>query len=63
MTKKKPNKKARLRNAEYYDLQNTLDKLYAESKDNCCFRHLMQYVASEDNIKLAYRCVCQVESA
>lgn len=55
MTKKKPNKKARLRNAEYYDLQNTLDKLYAESKDNCCFRHLMQYVASEDNIKLAYR--------
>ena len=55
MTKKKPNKKARLRNAEYYDLQNTLDKLYAESRNNCCFRHLMQYVASEDNIKLAYR--------
>ncbi len=37
------------------DLQSTLDKLYAESKNNCCFRHLMQYVASEDNIKLAYR--------
>lgn len=55
MTKKKPKKKARLRNAEYYDLQNTLDKLYAESKNNCCFRHLMQYVASEDNIKFAYR--------
>lgn len=55
MTKKKLKKKARLRNAEYYDLQNTLDKLYAESKNNCCFRHLMQYVASEDNIKLAYR--------
>lgn len=55
MTKKKPKKKARLRNAEYYDLQNTLDKLYAESKNNCCFRHLMQYVASEENIKLAYR--------
>ena len=55
MTKKKPKKKARLRNAEYYDLQNTLDKLYAESKNNCCFRHLMQYVANEDNIKLAYR--------
>lgn len=55
MTKKKPKKKARLRNAEYYDLQSTLDKLYAESKNNCCFRHLMQYVASEDNIKLAYR--------
>lgn len=55
MTKKKPKKKARLRNAEYYDLQNTLDKLYAESKNHCCFRHLMQYVASEDNIKLAYR--------
>ena len=55
MAKKKPKKKARLRNAEYYDLQNTLDKLYAESKNNCCFRHLMQYVASEDNIKFAYR--------
>ena len=55
MAKKKPKKKARLRNAEYYDLQNTLDKLYAESRNNCCFRHLMQYVASEDNIKLAYR--------
>lgn len=55
MAKKKPKKKTRLRNAEYYDLQNTLDKLYAESKNNCCFRHLMQYVASEDNIKLAYR--------
>ncbi len=55
MAKKKPKKKARLRNAEYYDLQNTLDKLYAESKNNCCFRHLMQYVASEENIKLAYR--------
>lgn len=55
MAKKKPKKKARLLNAEYYDLQNTLDKLYAESKNNCCFRHLMQYVASEDNIKLAYR--------
>lgn len=55
MTKKKPKKKARLRNAEYYDLQSTLDKLYAESKNNYCFRHLMQYVASEDNIKLAYR--------
>lgn len=55
MTKKKPKKKARLRNAEYYDLQNTLDKLYAKSKNNCCFRNLMQYVASEENIKLAYR--------
>lgn len=55
MTKKKPKKKTRLRNAEYYDLQYTLDKLYVESKNNCCFRHLMQYVASEENIKLAYR--------
>lgn len=55
MAKKKPKKKARLRNAEYYDLQSTLDELYAKSKDNCCFRHLMQYVASEENIKLAYR--------
>lgn len=55
MTKKKPKKKAHLRNAEYYDLQNTLDKLYAKSKNNCCFRNLMQYVASEENIKLAYR--------
>jgi group II intron reverse transcriptase/maturase len=55
LTKKKPKKKTRLRNAEYYDLQSTLDELYAKSKENCSFRHLMQYVASEENIKLAYR--------
>ena len=55
MAKKKPKKKARLRNAEYYDLQDTLDALYAKSKKNCCFQNLMQYVTSEDNIKLAYR--------
>lgn len=55
MTKKKPKKKTRLRNAEYYDLQSTLDELHSKSKENCSFRHLMQYVASEENIKLAYR--------
>lgn len=55
MAKKKPKKKTRLRNAEYYDLQSTLDELYAKSKEECCFRNLMQYVASEENIKLAYR--------
>ena len=55
MAKNKLKKKARLRNAEYYELQSTLDELYAKSKNNCCFRNLMQYVASEENIKLAYR--------
>lgn len=55
MTKKKPQKKSRLRNAEYYDLQSIFDGLYEKGKQNYVFQHLMQIISSEENIKLAYR--------
>jgi len=48
-------KKQKLRNAEYYDFQDVQDALYAESKEKCVFKDLMQYVLSEENIMLAYR--------
>lgn len=55
MTKKRPQKKSSLRNAEYYDLQSIFDGLYEKSKQNYVFQHLMQILSSEENIKLAYR--------
>lgn len=48
-------KQKKLRHLEYYDLQDTFDKLYADSKNNKIFTKLMQIIASEENIKLAYR--------
>ena len=48
-------KKSRLRNAEYYDVQQTLDELYKKSKENYKFTSLIPIIASEENIKLAYR--------
>ena len=48
-------KQQKLRNLEYYDLQETFDKLYADSKNNKKFTNLMAIIQSEDNIKLAYR--------
>lgn len=53
-TTKKP-KKQKLRNAEYYDLQGTFDKLYSESKNGRVFHDLMPTILSENNICLAYR--------
>lgn len=55
MTMEKPQKKQKLRNAEYYDLQGTLDQLYAKSKANHRFTALMDMVMAEENILLAYR--------
>ena len=49
------NKKQNLRNNEYYDMQAIFDGLYAESKENKIFQHLMENIKSEENIKLAYR--------
>lgn len=49
------NKKQNLRNNEYYDMQAIFDALYAESKENKIFQHLMEIIRSEENIKLAYR--------
>lgn len=48
-------KKTRLRNNEYYNLQETYDKLYEESKNKKTFNKLMPIIMSEQNILLAYR--------
>jgi group II intron reverse transcriptase/maturase len=53
--KGKQQKKAKLRYAEYYDLQNTLDTLYADSQRGKIFNNLMSLISSEENIKLAFR--------
>ena len=48
-------KQRKIRNSEYYDMQETFDRLYAESKNGKIFNHLMEIIESEENIKLAYR--------
>ena len=44
-----------LRHAEYYDMQKTLDDLYARAKSGEVFTDLMSTVLSRENILLAYR--------
>ena len=44
-----------LRHAEYYDMQNTFDKLYARSQAGEIFEGLMDVILSRENILLAYR--------
>lgn len=44
-----------LRHAEYYNLQNTFDTLYAKSKSGEVFTDLISLILSQDNILLAYR--------
>ena len=48
-------KQKKLRHLEYYDLQETFDKLYAKSKQGELFTNLMELISSEENIRLAYR--------
>lgn len=48
-------KQKKLRHLEYYDLQETFDKLYAKSKQGGFFTNLMEHISSEENIRLAYR--------
>ena len=55
MTTTKQKKNSKLRHLEYYDLQNTLDTLYADSGRGKIFNNLMPLVESEENIRLAYR--------
>ena len=52
-----PMKKQTLRNNEYYDIQETFDKLYhnSKNKDNYKFYKLMDLITDERNIRLAYR--------
>ena len=48
-------KQKKLRHSEYYDLQPTFDKLYADSGQGKIFTKLMDIISSEENIRLAYR--------
>lgn len=50
-------KKQKIRNNEYYSIQDMFDDLYDKSKNknNYRFNNLMQYITDERNIELAYR--------
>ncbi|MEQ8197217.1 MAG: group II intron reverse transcriptase/maturase [Clostridiaceae bacterium] len=48
-------KRQTLRNNEYYEIQDVFDELYKLSKANHKFVNLMEHIASEQNILLAYR--------
>lgn len=51
----KQKKNSKLRHLEYYGMQGTLDKLYADSQAGKIFTGLMPLIISADNIRLAYR--------
>lgn len=53
--KKKPLKKQKIRNAEYYDMQTAFDKLYADSVSGRQFRNLVELIQRPENIMLAHR--------
>ncbi len=53
--KKKPLKKQKIRNAEYYDMQTAFDKLYADSVSGRQFLNLVELIQRPENIMLAYR--------
>lgn len=49
-------KKQKIRNNEYYNIQEMFDDLYDKSKNKKFkFKNLMQYILDERNIELAYR--------
>lgn len=50
-------KQRKIRNSEYYGLEENFDGLYADSRNGRVFNHLMEIIESEENIKLAYRTV------
>ena len=55
VSKRKVLKRQKLRNNEYYDMQEIFDELYQKSMKNHVFKHLTDIMSSEENIKLAYR--------
>lgn len=55
--RKRKNKQRKIRNSEYYDMEQVFDRLYAESGKGRVFSHLMEIIESEENIRLAYRTV------
>ncbi len=52
---KKLKKKQKLRNNEYYDIQQDFDMLYTKSKNGNKFKDLLTLICDERNILLAYR--------
>lgn len=48
-------KRQKLRNNEYYQMQDIQDKLYMQSTKGTKFTHLMEIITNEKNILLAYR--------
>lgn len=46
-----------IRYAEYYDMQEIFDGLYAQSKENMEFNNLTEIIFSKENILLAYRTI------
>src|SRR5699024_352511 len=48
-------KRNSLRHAEYYNMVEVQDMLFQKSKDGKIFKNLINIIASEKNIKLAYR--------
>ena len=55
LTRAKPTKRSALRNAEYYDFQDVLDKLYEDSEKGGQFQNLTELICCPQNIMLAYR--------
>lgn len=53
-------KRQKLRNAEYYDMQDLMDKLYQESIQGKTFNKLMQLITSENNILLSLIPIVQI---
>ena len=47
--------KYKLRYNEYYDMKNTFDELYLQSKNGNNFYKLLEIINSEQNIRLAFR--------
>lgn len=56
-SERQKSKQSKIRYAEYYNLQNILDGLYADSAKSKVFTHLMEIIVSEENIKMAYRTI------
>ncbi len=52
---KTKSKQRKIRNSEYYNLEATFDRLYAQSKAGKKFNGLMSIISSRENILLAYR--------
>ena len=53
--RKKPLKRQKIRNSEYYDMQAVFDGLYQDGLKGKQFRNLVELIKAPENIKLAYR--------